>query len=440
MVKRLMVLIVLTSLLAGCVAYVPVEQVMDMSMQSDESTEPIPGLPINYGISAKKLRPRFSRLREAVTDLTDLVQVTDEQFTYLLSLQDESGIIAQTPMQRKAIPYFANMAALAMLTRKDGYEPVRRYLTWYLQHLNVPDKHKLVGTVYDYTKSGDSWVPTYDYDSADSYAATFMSLLLNYASATHDLQLLVDHFQEVTDVAEVMLKLQDKDGLIWAKPRHYVKYLMDNAENVRGLEDAATLMQALGRDDLAERYGSAANKVEAGIEKKLWLEDTGLYAWAMYGRWWACRPRLKWYPDTIAQVYPIVFGLVAPESERAVQLYSYLNERYPNWTAGEFDDRFPWTILAMVAVQMDDDSRAFVYLRNVNEQLAVEGKDRYPWHAFEAAFFLKAWQLLGSKQTMPNIIVEDDFEEEGTLASEEKQGAETLDSPSTGQIPPDGGK
>ncbi len=409
--KRLVALILLMSLLIGCTGYMPAEQAMTTGVQLDDYAEPMSELRAEPELPVKKLHPRVSRLREAVTDLTDLVEITDEQFAYLLSLQDETGIITQTPAQRKSIPYFANMAALAMLSRREGHEPVRRYLEWYLRHLNMPDKHKLVGTIYDYVKSDDAWIPTYGYDSADSYAATFMSLLLNYARATSDLQFMVDNFQQITDAAEVLIKLQDKDGLIWAKPGYYVKFLMDNAENYRGLEDASALMQALGRDDLAERYGLAAIRVAAGVEEQLWLEREGVYAWAMYGRWWARRPARKWYPDTVAQVYPIVFGLVAPESERAISLYSYLNQQYPKWMEGDFDDRFPWTILALVATQMDDDGRALVYLRNVNAQLVVDGKDRYPWHAFEAAFFLKAWQLLGTKHIMPNVAEEQDPEE-----------------------------
>jgi len=397
-VKRLVALITLTSLLCAFVDYVPAEQMIasELGYQTERTLlEPL--------IIAQTLRPRFSRLQEAVTDLADLVQITDEQFTYLLSLQDETGIIAQTPAQRKSIPYFSNMAALAMLARAEGHAPVRRYLEWYVQHINLPDKYRLLGTIYDYAKVGDDWTSTSEYDSADSYAATFMSLLLNYARVTQDLQFLVDNFQRITDIAEVMLKLQDKDGLIWAKPRYYVKFLMDNAENYRGLEDAAALMKALGRDDLAERYGLAAIRVASGIEKQLWHENAGLYSWALYGRWWPRIPVKKWYPDTIAQIYPIVFGLVAPKSERAMSLYSNLNERYPNWTSGEFDDRFPWTILALVAAQMDDDGRAIAYLRNINERLVIEGESWYPWHAFEAAFFLKAWQVLGTRHVIPTL-------------------------------------
>ncbi|MDP3486854.1 MAG: hypothetical protein Q8S19_02835 [Bacillota bacterium] len=347
------------------------------------------------------LRAVISNFEEDEFSLAKLVSVSEDEFEYLLSLQDDNGIIAQTPSKDHSIPYFSNMAALAMLSNPRGYEPVKRYMEWYISHINKPDKYNVHGTMYDYKKHAGSWSATHEYDSADSYAATFLTLVLNYTQTTGDISFITEHIQPFVEIAEVLIKLQDKDGLIWAKPRYYVKFLMDNAENYRGLRDAEVLMTYLGRDDLAKRYGNSASLVAQGMETRMWLEDQQVYAWAVYGRWWPRVPQKKWYPDTVGQIYPVVFGVVDPQSDRASHLYAYLNLHYPEWTKGRIDDSFPWTVLAMMATIMRDDARAVEYLTNVYDSTVSQGSRGYPWHSFESAFFVKAWTVLGTRHVAP---------------------------------------
>jgi hypothetical protein len=378
----------------------------------------------SVGTRKALLLPDIEEFEEDRWNLSKFITVTDEEFSYLLSLQDENGIIAQTPARDTAIPYFANMAALAMLSREEGLVPVHRYMDWYISHLNQPDRFKMPGTIYDYRKQGGKWVPTYDYDSADSYAATFLTLALSYTRVSGSIEYANQNLQNIVDIAEVLVRLQDRDGLIWAKPGYMVKFLMDNAENYRGLMDAAALMSYLERHELSQRYREAAERVKEGMESRLWSEERGTYAWALYGRYWRRAPRRKWYPDTIGQVYPIVFGVLDPHSERARHLYAYLNQQYPNWTAGQFDDRFPWTVLALVATLMEDDARAVGYLESVLTQVQ-EHRRGYPWHAFESAFFIKAWERLGLRYAPVVANVDEEEPQEDTRdGSEEDQDAE----------------
>lgn len=328
--------------------------------------------------------------------LANLVKISEEELLYLLSLQDNNGIIAQTPERMHSIPYFSNMAAMALLSDPRGHEPVRKYMEWYIAHLNRPDKYNFTGTMYDWKKIDGEWQPTYSYDSADSYAATFLSLVLNYTEVTLEPGFATDNIQAIVDVAEVLMRLQDRDGLMWAKPRYYVKFLMDNAENYRGLRDAEKLMLYLGRTEFSTRYGAAATRVAQGMEKRMWNENSQSYAWAIMGPFWVRQPRTRWYPDTVAQIYPVVFGVIEPDSERALHLYAALNANYPDWTIGRFDDRFPWTVLAYMAALMQDDVRAVSYMQNLHQTITAEHR-HYPWHAFESAFYLKAWNRVHAR-------------------------------------------
>lgn len=326
-------------------------------------------------------------------DRVAFAQKKEEELLYLLSLQDTNGIIAQTPDHMLSIPYFSNLAATAMLSDPRGLVPVRHYMNWYIGHLNRPDKYGVLGTMYDWKQVNGEWVPTYSYDSADSYAATFLTLALRYTQVTGDVAWAQSNVQALVDIARVLIQLQDIDGLIWAKPRYYVKFLMDNAENYRGLRDAALLMRYLGRDDLTLHYNTAAERVAAGMEERLWLPEEQVYAWALYGRWWARPPREKWYPDTVSQVYPVVFGVIDPDSERARNLYAYLNLRYPDWTKGQFDDPFSWTVISFMAALMQDEARVVEHLQRIHFG-NTETNRAYPWHSFESAFFVKTWGKL----------------------------------------------
>ncbi|MBT9156172.1 MAG: hypothetical protein DDT37_01156 [Firmicutes bacterium] len=83
-------------------------------------------------------------------ELISLASAKEEELVYLLSLQDENGIIAQTPGHMISIPYFSNLAAMAMLGDPRGHAPVLSYMNWYVTHLNRPDKYNVTGTMYDW--------------------------------------------------------------------------------------------------------------------------------------------------------------------------------------------------------------------------------------------------------------------------------------------------
>ena len=116
----------------------------------------------------------------------------------------------------------------------------------YLSQLNRPDRWGLSGTIYDYEVERHGFaagseateivmIATRNYDSADSYAATFLTLVSEYYYKTQDSELVTANLDDINLVAQVIVSLQDKDGLVFVKPGSRTKYLMDNAENYRGL-------------------------------------------------------------------------------------------------------------------------------------------------------------------------------------------------------------
>jgi len=188
--------------------------------------------------------------------------------------------------------------------------------------------------------------------------------------------------------------MQDRDGLVWAGPTQRWKFLMDNAENYRGLRDWAWLLRELGHDAEAAIAGEQAEAVRAGLEGRLFEAERGQFYWGdgLLGRRRAQAGR--WYPDLVSQLYPLLNGVVGPADERATTAYERLGESFPRWFHQEIPDRFPWALVAYCALLLgrDEDARAFIH--NVAADFARAGRP-YPWYILESAYTIRILTILG---------------------------------------------
>ena len=341
----------------------------------------------------KHYAPGGAAVMEGAVTLEDLLRSETE---WLKSTQRADGAITFDQRGRKVIPYFSNLAALPLLDLDP--DAARSYMEWYTDRLNKPDRFGLFGTVYDRYYEGGVERTTEDYDSADSYAATFLTLVKEYLGKTGDVAWVEQHVSDIDMIAGVIIALQDTDGLVWAKSNYKMKYLMDNSENFRGLQDWAYVLDALGRKDEAVYYHVRAGMVRQGIEDVLWDARLGRYMWAA-GQHHKRTPRSNvWYPDNVAQVYPIVFGLVPADSARARALYGDVARRFPRWEQYVKDDPFPWTIMAYAAVMVGDSGRASAFVNATEQRFIATGRPE-PWHSMESAFYLLTCRTLEKRST-----------------------------------------
>ncbi len=347
------------------------------------------------------------------------------EYNWIMESRTPEGAIAQNIRGDYVVPYFANLSALALLRRDQG--AARDYMEWYLKHLNRPDNASLFGTIYDYAgmvpaagggQDGASrkvatatygpaahldFTPTGDYDSADSYAATFLSLVNDYTERTSDETFAREHLPDIKMIADVILALQDDDGLVWAKADHPKKYLMDNSENYRGLEDFAALLVRLGLPELARGYHEAAVRVRTGIEAKLWDPKTNTYYWYLAAGGRRARVNWKtWYPDAVSQLYPILNGLIRPDDPRAEGLWATLNRYHGEWVTRT--DMTPWAVAAYVATIMGDNDRADAALDTVKED-SLKAKRDPQWHSVESAFIYLTYEA--RRGTLPKHYLVD---------------------------------
>ncbi|NPV71074.1 MAG: hypothetical protein HPY55_10590 [Firmicutes bacterium] len=334
-------------------------------------------------ISTARLSPYPSVSLEGVGELAPALNT---ELRWLLLSAHPSGALALTPDRQRVIPYFSNLSMLALVNRVPTV--VAMYVDWYLASLNMPDRWGMYGTIYDYRVHGQDLISTRNYDSADSYAATFLTLIRRYVEATGDSEFARRRMNRIDVVAQVIISLQDKDGLVRVKPRDSTKYLMDNAEAFRGLEDWAVVLDSIGEKEAAGWYHDRAARVAAAVEYRMWDEKTGAYAWRIDRVDHASMPAWrKWYPDAVSQLYPVVNGLISPSSARARMLYEKFNRSFPYWPDVERRPGFPWGMVAWAATVMGDYGRALEFIRSSTSQF-VENGGPQPWYCLESAMYI----------------------------------------------------
>jgi len=326
-----------------------------------------------------------------------LAAETERERAWISSAQNPEGYLFLAGGRPDVIPYFTNLAGLALCGDPQSFGAIKKYLEWSFSRLNYPDRWGLNGTIYDYRLEGGVLVNVYDYDSADSYAATLLTLAAVYQENSRDLNFISEHYRELSTVAELIIALQDSDGLVWAKPDLKVKYLMDNCECYRGLKDWARLLAGLGYNELSGIYDHKAETVKNSILERFWDDDAYCFAWAVdrdSNRHLPVRGRS--YPGLFAQVYPVTFEVIPPESEQAKLAYQKLNSELPGWPELAVGDPFPWSILGYGASLMGDLPRACVFLHNCRSSYITVGRE-YPWSTFESAFYARACETIRGK-------------------------------------------
>ena len=327
--------------------------------------------------------------------------IVNTENAWLASQQLPNGALPMTYAKSgtlKICPYFSDFAALSMLNQPELYaENVKAYMDWHFAHLNTAatDYNGVDGTIYDYNvvvSNGNVVREEYiggkpSYDSTDSYAATFLEVVQKYVEKTGDKAYAIAHKDEIERIVNALYSTM-VNGLTLAKPDYAIKYLMDNCEVYEGMVMAAKLYDevlvpadaslAATRDKLVADAALVAQK----IEEKMW---TGSYYHPALGRDDSVAYTFNWdnyYPSATAQTFPIMFGLISPESERALALYNKFCDNY-DWENFNHPDTFYWGSNALTAAMMKDTARVKTYME-IYARVAMRNH-AYPLYNSDAA-------------------------------------------------------
>jgi hypothetical protein len=346
--------------------------------------------------------------------------IANEQ-KWLAGLQQSNGALAFRSKNNGTvaiIPYFSCITAIALLQKapdKAYADVVKGYFDWHFAHLNnaVTDKSGIAGTIYDYSAEVLNGVvrsqnTEQEYDSIDSYAALFLIALWEYYEQTGNVEYLTVHYRQINDVIGAMNATIDETGLSTVKPTLPVKYLMDNTEVYKGLTCAINLLQQVFLPQFKEtseyhnlkqkiaHLQNLKNRQEQAIETLLWNGEEERYETGInndgtvleYTGW------TDFYPDAVAQLFPVIFEVIDPESERARNLYHTFGEyfkweelaHYKNGNAS-----FYWGLTAYCGAIMRDEVKVDAYLEYYQKNVPPN----YEYPAYNADV---AWVVLASAE------------------------------------------
>lgn len=249
-------------------------------------------------------------------------------------------------------PYFGDLAALGLVAAyRQFHDPTtldaaRRWILWYEQHQN-PD-----GTIDTHDFAAGTWKSTGDYDSADSYAATYVELVDRINDTSPDAAWLAARLPSIERALDAIRAVLQPCGLTIAKRTYPVMYTMDNVETLRGLTAAAHVLAQHGsRSELAIWARDTARRMKQAIETLLWDEKTQRYLVGYQTDGGREVADGKWYPDVMANLMAVGW-LPASPRRRALfaRLLSEFAEQIPAKAATQDDvEHLIWWGYAAIA-------------------------------------------------------------------------------------------
>ncbi len=294
-------------------------------------------------------------------------------------------------------PYFANLAAtgLARADTPTGNTVLYNWMRWYLGHLNARDSDGLTDTIdnYTYDPTTGTETSTGTHDSVDSYASTaldvaYLGYLTNDSRITALVQNNIGTYEAIANLDDYPAPTGVRDnatGLTRALPTGQ-EYTMDNAEVAAGLGDLAALESKLQRAGQSDYYNSWRTTTVTAIGNHLWNATNQNWDWALGS---PSQPGgAKFYPDATAQLWPTLFGVVAPGSSQAVAAWHAFTTAYPSWYADAQPDAYPWTAMARAGHLMDDPTHAQQLLTTLHDRYAPDWGGN--WYNGEAGWFIHA--------------------------------------------------
>ncbi len=227
-------------------------------------------------------------------------------------------------------PYIVNIIAIYEISAGRHTDEIKKYILWYFAHLNYPDKAGLTGSIYDFEiNENGKEISINNYDSVDGYAGTFLYLLNLYHLKTGDKALINANWAKIKDIAYLIPYLQVEDGLTKAIPKgnDNARYLMDNCEAYAGIKafNELSLRTGHGQDT---SYIETEEEIRNAILETLYDSNLDNFYWAIAGNERHTSQWSVFYPDALAQLFPICFDVLSSDRDKIDALWNEFNKRY----------------------------------------------------------------------------------------------------------------
>ena len=304
--------------------------------------------------------------------------VLTEEKGWILENQGPGGEIYMNGSKAGDVnPYFACVAALGLLAETENRpiteaekKAVGRYLDWHTGVLLETD-----GKMGIYRKEGEELIYREKADSEDGYLGMYLFLMGEYLEKTESTEL-PESWEKGIRLALKKLQSLMQDGITQVSEENTTAYLMDNLEVWKGLYK----LEQAGVED-AHLIRELRGKLQEQIENTFWDDETQ--------KWRIIRDRdlydsTEFYPDGIAQIYPLIYEFPVKEKRTQKKLYVRFTEKFQWQKLSERSTKFLWTMTGMAAAQVGDVKRLMELLRNYKTEYCAERK--YPLYTGEAGW------------------------------------------------------
>ncbi|WP_310463036.1 hypothetical protein [Sphaerotilus sp.] len=203
-------------------------------------------------------------------------------------------------------------------------------------------------------------------DATDSTIASLFVMAKAYLDNGGDVALLREPAVRLAleRAAATLLRLQQANGLSWAKRSHPVAYLMDAVEVAAGWRALAHLQDKVwAQPQAAQTSRDRAQRAGSGVEQQLWDAGAGLWRVSQDA---PSAQTSRWYPDTMAQAWPLLWSSASQPTS-----FSASRSAWPRaaaqwrtndnaWQARNVDPAGFWWPAAAVAAHCVGDTAAAV--------------------------------------------------------------------------------
>jgi hypothetical protein len=212
----------------------------------------------------------------------------------------------------------------------------KNWLVWCLANA---DSNRMLQR-YNYYADGTVAANAIAPDAEDSNSAMILAVMAKYIKlgGTTDFIDTPETKAKLELIAKVMTDLQQPNGLTWGSVGYPISDTEDQSEvfaGFRAMSDIeANVFHDLGK---ARDFAIAASRVQTGILNLLYNQDpdSKLFDWALNTH---SHLSSNWYPDTISQVWPILYGVVSPSSDIAQSVLTQIQDVW----SGNNDPRLNW--------------------------------------------------------------------------------------------------
>ncbi len=219
--------------------------------------------------------------------------------------------------------YFGTLVALGLVRANERPDLALAWMRWYVAHAHGSGSG-IDGVVDDIDLFKGAEFSRGRPDSTDAYGAVFLMLARAAYDSGHPAlrSFVLAHRSDLVRIMDSSIATIQTNGLTWSRPQYRIYYAIDNAQVYRGLLDAADLFRRAFHDNLkAAFYEENARAMKHGIDTILWDERTQSYRPYMNQRGTSGPANLSQpYPDALAQMFAVYYGVVDPASPRAADL------------------------------------------------------------------------------------------------------------------------